>query len=140
MLHKQSCSVHLISSLKSPGLPFHAFFVLVTVPSGEKTCDGISSDTVGEILRPQKLRLCFQFRFETIFKFLLAKSKIQIICFHLQLFENVHITKFIEIVIIEFQFSAVFVLNDGKPDKVWFFVFNLCFDEFSFFQSIVHMF
>ena len=98
-------------------LPLVMSFVLFTALSREQTCDCISSETIGVILRPHALSLFFHSWLDSICQFLLSKSKTQRISIHLQLFELVYITDFSGIVVEEFQISNFCVLKVEKPDK-----------------------
>ena len=63
----------------------------------------------------------------------------QRVCVHFQLSELVDITESGEEVVVKIQHSKFCVLKNEKPENDWFFVFNLCFGEFSFIRWVVHM-
>ena len=85
-----------------------------TTGSGEEISDWVSIEPIVAVFRPKSFLLCFHVFSDKIFQFLLSKSKVQIFCFHFQLFELVYNTKFGK-AIDAFQPSQFCVLENKKP-------------------------
>ena len=87
----------------------------------------------------QLLPLCFQFKLDTDFQFILGKSNIYQICVCLQLFSTVYLTEDVQKVQAEFRHFELCVLKKDGLDNDWLLVFIFCFGEFKLVAWYVHL-
>ena len=124
-------SVHLNIFCEDHAFTCQVFFCLKSMFE-KKHLECVTSEAIIATLGSQALAVCFDFRSDSIFQFVLGRSKIKSICVRFQLLELSYNRK--NSLTMEYSCnnrSCAYSRRKELPKNDWFFDLNLCFGEFN---------